>query len=167
MREMRDGGNGMGAQGEALAQQLEAVNNELIGTVEGLSDAQWRATCAPEGWPVGVTAHHLASSHEPVAGLVLAIATGQQLPPLTMAMIDQGNAQHAQQFANVGKPETVDLLRSAGAKAAGMVRGLSDEQLQQSAPVLGGPPQTAQQVAENILIGHPRQHLASIRGALA
>jgi uncharacterized damage-inducible protein DinB len=157
----------MATQAEALAQQLEAVNNELIGTVEGLSDAQWRATCAPEGWTVGVTAHHLASSHEPVAGLVMAVATGQQLPGITPEMIDAGNAQHAQQFANVGKQETLDLLRSAGPKAVGMVRGLSDEQLQRSAQLFPGTQFTAAQIAENILVGHPRQHLQSIRDAIA
>ena len=157
----------MGAQSEALAQQVQTACDEFAAAIEGLSEQQWRATCAPEGWTVGVTAHHIGASYEPVAGLVMAVATGQQLPGITPEMIDQGNAQHAQQFANAGKQETVDLVRSGGAKAAGMVRGLSDEQLQRSAPLFPGTQFTAAQIAETILIGHPRQHLESIRGALA
>jgi len=157
----------MGAQAEALAQQVQATCDEFASTIAGLTEAQWRATCAPEGWPVGVTAHHIGASYEPVAGVMMAVATGQQLPGLTPEMIDAGNAQHAQQFANVGKQETVELVRTAGAKAAGMLRGLSDEQLQNSAPLFPGTMFTAAQVAENILIGHPRQHMQSIKDALA
>lgn len=155
----------MSDRARALADRFEQVNNEVIRAVESFSDAQWRATCTGETWSVGVTAHHLAGAHQAIAGVAQAIGTGQELPLITMEMIDQGNAQHAKDFANCTKQETLDLLRSGGAAAAGMVRGLSDEQLDRSAPLMGGPLMTAEQVIENILIGHTQQHFNSIQAA--
>lgn len=155
----------MGARTEALAAQFETVNGELIDTVGTLSDAQWHKVCESEGWTVGVTAHHVATGLNPIMGLVQLIATDQPLPPLTPEMINQGNAQHAQQSANCTKEETVELLRSGGAASAAMVRGLNDDQLERSAAVFGNP-MTAERAIEGILIGHPKQHLESIRKAV-
>lgn len=153
---------------EDLAKRLEQVNQEAIKMVEGCSDAQWRALCAPEKWSVNVAAHHIAGGHEPIAGFVLGIATGQPLPPITEEMFDQRNAEHAKQFANCSKQETLALLRSGGAKAATIVRGLSDAQLDRTATsaAMGPEPRSAQWVAENVLIGHAQGHLESIRAAI-
>jgi uncharacterized damage-inducible protein DinB len=155
----------MGARGEALAQQFEQTNQAVIDTVQSASDAKWKASCQAEGWSAGVTAHHIAGSHEAIAGLVQAAANGQPLPPITPEMLNQGNAQHAQQFANCTKQETLELLRSKGAAAASMLRGLSDEQLDRKGTLFGGE-MTAQQIAENVLIGHPQGHLQSIKAAI-
>src|SRR5438874_3198082 len=117
----------MGARAEQLATQLEAVNADVIATVEGCPDAQWRtAKTGPEGWPVNVVAHHVGDGHGGISGLVQMIASGQQPPPLTMEMINQGNAKHAQDFANCDKAEALRLLREGGAAAVAAVRGLSD-----------------------------------------
>src|SRR5262245_66491611 len=97
-----------------LAQQLEQANHALIATVEGLSDAQWRAKTPGDGRSVGVVAHHVAVSHKSVAGLVGAIAHGQPVPKITMEMIHEGNATHAAQHANCTKAETLALLRQNG-----------------------------------------------------
>jgi hypothetical protein len=155
----------MGARGEQLAAQLEQANNDVIATIQGLSDEQWKAVTSEEGWSVGVLAHHIATSHEGISGLVQALGNGAPVPPITMDMINAGNAQHAQQFASVSKDETLDLLRTGGAKAVGVLRGLSDEQFDRSGQLLGGTV-TCQQITENILINHPRSHLQSIKKAL-
>ena len=158
----------MSGRGAKLAQQFEAANDELIKAVDGCSDEQWRATCAGEQWSVAVTAHHVAVSHEGIAGFIQAIANGQPVPPLTGEMLEQGNAEHARQYANCTKNETVELLRRNGKAAASMLRGLSDEQLERGAeiPLVGGRRMTASEMAEMVLIGHPRSHLESIRAAL-
>jgi hypothetical protein len=156
----------MGARGEQLAAQLEQANNDVIATIEALTDEQWKAVTEEEGWSVGVLAHHVAASHEGLGGLVQALAHGQPIPPLTMDMINAGNAQHAQQFANVSKAETLELLRGGGAKAVAVLRGLSDEQFDRSGQLLGGTV-TCQQITENILINHPRSHLKSIKKAIS
>jgi Mycothiol maleylpyruvate isomerase N-terminal domain len=98
-----------------LAQQLEQANQSLIATVEGLSDTQWRAKTPGDGRSVGVVAHHVATSHKSVAGLVGAIAHGHAVPTITMEMVHEGNAAHATQHANCTKAETLALLRQNGA----------------------------------------------------
>ena len=158
----------MSGRAEELARRFEQANGELIKAVESCSDEQWRKTCSGEQWSVGVTAHHVAVSYGPIAGLVQALATGQRVPPLTSDMLDAGNAEHARQFAGCTKRETVDLLRGGGQAAASTVRGLSDEQLDNGAelPLMGGQRVSAGRIVEMGLIGHPTSHLESIRAAL-
>jgi len=148
-----------------LAQQLEQANHELVTTIEGLSDAQWRAATPDDGRSVGVVAHHVAASHKTVAGHVSAIAHGQAVPHITMDMIHAGNAEHAKQFAHCTKAETLALLRQNGAAAVATVRALGDAELDRSVTLPMGP-MTAAQVVERILIGHAQGHHASIRQAL-
>ena len=99
----------MGARSEALAKAYEAKVDELTAAIENCSDADWKKTTAAEKWAVGVMAHHVAGSHEGISGLIKAMASGQQMPAITMAMIDEGNAKHAKDFANVTKAETLAL----------------------------------------------------------
>ena len=60
----------MGAKSEVLAKQFEAKAQEAVAVLEKLSDADWKKVTEAEHWTVGVTAHHLASALEPVAGIV-------------------------------------------------------------------------------------------------
>ena len=156
----------MGQRSQALAERFEQANREMIAGVEKCSDAQWKTKTSGETWSVGVVAHHVAQGHETIAGLVQKIGTGQPLPGLTMDLIHQMNAEHAKQHANCTQDETLGLLRKNAATAAGIVRGLSDEQLDRSAPVLGGAPMTAEQMIERVLIGHVNEHHGSIRAAV-
>jgi hypothetical protein len=157
----------MGARAEALAERFEAINREFIATVEAASPEDWGRTCQAEDWSVGVTAHHIGVSSGAVAGFVQAIATGQEVPPITKEMIDEGNAQHAVEYATCTKEETLELLRRGGEQAASILRGLSDEQLDRTAVLaaMGGAEVSAQQMTEMVLIGHAENHLQSIRSA--
>jgi hypothetical protein len=155
----------MSERARSLAQQLEQANHELAATIEGLSDAQWRAKTPDDGRSVGVVAHHVATSHKTVAGLVSAIAHGQTVPPITMEMIHEGNATHAAQFAHCTKAETLALLRQNGAAAVATVRALGDAELDRSVTFPMGA-MTAAQVVERVLVGHAQGHHASIRKAL-
>lgn len=159
----------MSERAEALANQLAQVTAELAAAVEGCSDETWKKTCSAEGWSIGVTAHHAASSYGPVFGLAQAVATGVEVPPITMEMIDAGNAQHAIEYANCTKEDVLAILRTDAPGIIEGVRGLSDEQLDCSAALAmtGGAPMSAQQIVEGILINHPREHLESIRSAQA
>jgi len=153
----------MGTIGESIATHFEQANADVIAAVEGMGDAQWRARSQNEQWPVGVVAHHVAVSHTGIADVVKAIAGGQQLPPFTQEMVDQGNAQHAREHASCTREETLALLRENG-RTAEAVRAIPDEGFARTAPLLGRD-MSAQQAAEMILIGHPRSHLASIQAA--
>ena len=89
----------MAERAEALAAKFEQANNAVISMVEQVSDDQWKANCEEEGWPVGVTAHHIGSGYTPITGLIQALASGADFPALTTEQIDQGNADHASNFA--------------------------------------------------------------------
>jgi hypothetical protein len=154
----------MGAKAEELARKFEAKAREATETLEKLSDADWKKVTAAEKWPVGVTAHHVAGGHEPIAGIAKTIASGASIPNFTMAMLDEMNAKHAREFAGCTRAETLALHEKGVAAAAAVVRGLSDEQLARSGTVLTGmPPMTAEQVITAILISHIDDHYGSIR----
>jgi DinB family protein len=158
----------MAERAEAIAGKFDQRRSELNKVVEGLSDADWKKVTSAEKWPVGVVAHHLAMAYGSVADLVRVIAKGQAVPPRTMDMVHENNAKHAKEHANTGKAETLALLKSNGAKAAGIIRGLSDADLDRSATVVTGmPPFTATQVIERILINHTDEHMGSIKAAIS
>jgi len=157
----------MSQRAQELVQRFEAANNAMIRYIEGCSEEDLNQVTSGEEWSVRVAAHHIAASHEPVAGLAYLVATGSELPALSMEMFHQMNAKHAADYATVSKADVLAALAQGGAKAAGMVGGFSDEQLDRSAHMAAfGAPMSAQQVVENILIGHITHHLDSIKAAV-
>jgi hypothetical protein len=89
------------------------------------------------------------------------------MPGLTMDMINANNAKHAKDQANVTKAAALAVLKTNSEKASGLVRGLSDAELDRSASVLAGMPSvTAAQAIEGILINHVHEHLGSIRATI-
>jgi hypothetical protein len=149
---------------EALAGQFEAKVREAEATLSRLSDGDWKKVTAGEKWSVGVTAHHLAGSLQPISGMITAVANGQRLEPFSMASLDAMNAQHARDFASCTRAETVELLRSGAKLAAGTLRGLSDEQLARKGHViLEAPPMSAEELAQAALLRHIDEHFGSIR----
>jgi len=154
----------MGARAEALAKRFEDSSQALTDTVTRLSEADWKKPTSVEKWSVGVVAHHVAQGHASIGNLVRLIATGRTPPTLTRKMIDQVNAEHARDFAGCTRSEMLELHRRNVALAAGIVRGLSDAELDRTASVLvGAPAMSAQQAIERILINHVNDHLASIK----
>jgi uncharacterized protein (TIGR03083 family) len=157
----------MSARADALAKQFEAKAAEMTETIEKLTEADWKKVTSAEKWSVGVTAHHVAGAHEPIAGIVKTVAAGQSMPNFTVAMLDEMNAKHAQEFASCTRAETLALHRKGVAGALAVVRGLSDAELDKSGTVLAGmPAMTTQQIIENILINHVNEHLSSIRATV-
>ena len=154
----------MGAKSEALATQFEAKARDAMATLEQLSEADWKKVTAAEQWPVGVTAHHLAGALEPISGMIKAIVAGQPLGNFTGDLLDEMNAQHARDYANCTKAETIELHRKGVAAAAATIRGLSDDQLAKSGTVFTGmPPMTAEQLIISGLLDHTDEHFGSIR----
>jgi len=154
----------MSARAQELARQLDEANAELARAIEACSDAVWTSTCPEEGWAVGVTAHHVAVAHAQVAGLVQLIANGQALPPLTVDMLNQGNAEHARASAGCTRAETLALLRENGPAASRAIAALSDEQLDRTAEMFMGL-MSAQALIEGAMIHHALGHLASMSAA--
>ena len=154
----------MGAKAEALAQQFETKAGEATRLLEGLSDADWKKVTEAEKWSVGVTAHHVAGSHQPISDLIKTVAAGQSVPNFTLDMLHAMNAKHAQEHADCTRVETIELHEKGAAIAAAIVRAVSDDQLANSGTVItGAPAMTAEQVITAILINHLDDHFGSIR----
>jgi DinB superfamily len=157
----------MGARGEALAKQFETKANETTAAIERLSDADWNKVTAAEKWSVGVVAHHIASSHEGLSGLVKMLADGKPGPNFPMEVIHAGNAKHAREFANVSKADTLALHKKNAAAASATLRSIADTEFDRSGAVLNGrPPMSAGQLAGGLLCGHMDEHLGSIRATV-
>ena len=158
----------MAHRAEALASQFEAKAAEATAVLERLSDADWKKTTSGEKWSVGVVAHHLAGAHEAIAGIIKAVASGQSMPSLTMDALHEMNAKHSREHAACTKAETLGLHRKGAAAAAGVVRGLSDAELDRGGTVLSGmPAMTVEQIVGGILVRHIDEHLGSIRTTVA
>jgi hypothetical protein len=151
-----------------LADQLANVTHDFVQVVESCTPEQWARTTSSEEWPVGVVAHHAAVSYPQFVQLVQALAAGvQDIPLISAEQLHAGNAKHAREFANVGKSETLDLLRSSGDTLVQQIGALSDEQLDITTGIFFGGEMSLRQVIERIVIGHPVSHLESIRTTLA
>jgi len=154
----------MAGKAEALAKQFETKVQEATGVLDRLSDADWKKTTSSEKWTVGVVAHHMAGSHEGIAGIIKAVAAGQSMGNFNMQMLHDMNAKHAQEHAAATKAETIALHKKNAAAAAAVVRGLSDDELAKSGKVLAeAPPMSAEQIVTGILINHIDDHFGSIR----
>jgi hypothetical protein len=158
-----------GTRAQIYAERIEETNAALIALLEGCSSADWTAVGPHDARSVGVLAHHVASAYPFAAGLVTTLASGQPLPAVTMQMVHQLNAQQAAQYADYAKGETIDLLRTNGAAAATAIAELGDGQLERTSALalVGGHTVSADQVIEMLVLGHLREHLVSIRAALA
>lgn len=153
---------------EQFATQFKAVNDELIETVTGCTDEQWRRPTTEEGWSVGVVAHHIGVSQQAFSQMVGKLASGESVTPnISLDSLHKSNAQHARDFADVGKPETLDILQTSGTAITQQLRGLDDEQLDRTAGVFGGQELTVAQVVELVVIGHAGAHLASMRDTIS
>jgi uncharacterized protein (TIGR03083 family) len=154
----------MGVKAETLAKQFEAKAAEATRVLESLTDADWTKVTEAEKWSVGVTAHHVAITHETVANIITTVAAGQLVPNFTFDMLHATNAKHAQDYANCTRAETLELHTKGMATAAAVVRALGDDQLGKSGTVItGAPAMTAEQVITDVLIHHIDDHFGSIR----
>ena len=157
----------MGAKGEALARQFEAKAQEAGAYIEKLGDADLKRVKEAEKWTVAATAHHLFSAYDRVPDIAKGLAAGQSPANFSTKVLDQMNAQHAKDFAACGKADVMALHRTASAKAASVIRGLSDEQLGKSGVIFqDAPPFTVEQLVTRALIAHTDEHMGSIRSTV-
>jgi hypothetical protein len=141
--------------GEELAGRFEEANAEIVSFAESCTHDQWCTLVPGEEWPVGVLMHHVAQGHELVAGWVRTVVDGGDVTA-TADGVDESNARHARDCANVGVAETAAFFRS-----------LDDGQLGRSGAF--GPAQGASFTAEELAGAaerHVHSHLASARAAL-
>ena len=147
-----------------LAERFRVFNNEVISLVENCSEENWRKACSGEKWTVAVVAHHLAADHYGALDLAKMIVAGEPLPQLSMEIIDQMNARHAQEHVDCTKSEVLSILRRQGSAVVDYVGGLSETDLDKTGhlALVGGDIST-QQFIEKIMINSGTEHLASMR----
>jgi len=156
----------MSKRAKELSLRLQAFTDEVVGLVQGCSDADWLKVCK-EDWAVGVTARHIGAGHFEAVGLAKMIASGKQLPELTMPqLIDMAN-EHARRHAGCTRKEVLDMLRQTGAALVDYVAGLSDAELDRTGhmALLGGTVST-QRFLEAVILESSGEHLSSMKAAV-
>lgn len=156
----------MAQRNEALATAFEQVAGRIMTAAEGMSDTAWDAVPAGELRTAGQIAYHMANVYHNISGFIQLAVAGQPLPPLTMESIHALNAEQVAHYADVGRAGTLALLRQYAADTATLLRTLSDAQLDTGTVFLGYP-MTVESLAQNGLVGHTEEHLASIGRAAA
>jgi hypothetical protein len=158
----------MSTRSDALAERIERGAQSLAVFAQTLSEAQWRATVQPDGRPVGVIIHHVASMYPIEIHLATELTRGNPIVGVTWAVVADINAKHAQEHALAGKEEAIELLRRNSRAAADAVRAFTDEELDRAAPVSlnADAPLTAQFFIEDHALRHSWHHLAKISAAL-
>jgi hypothetical protein len=149
-----------------LAAELETANDEAIAFVASCGDGQWTTMVAGEDWTVGVVLHHIALGHQQMIDWLGHLRRGEAIVK-TAAEIDDDNARHAVEFADVSRRQTIEALRSHGAALAQLLGGLQPDELTRAASFGpgNGMAVTAEQLAP-VAARHCLSHLAAARGAL-
>jgi hypothetical protein len=149
-----------------LLSEFDAACAQLRAAIVDTPDASWHTVAPDDGRQVNVIAHHAASSHQPIAEMVLAMVNGHG-PSISMDQIHAGNADHAQRAAQCSRDEALAVHDQGAQHAMGVLQTLTDDQLQIKGQFLvGGRESTVEQSIEFVLIGHPRMHAASIAAAM-
>lgn len=158
----------MSRRANALADRIEQGAGALAAFAEGLSDAEWQTPVPGDGRTIGVIVHHVASSYPVEIELAQTLASGKPITGVTMEAVNEMNAKHAQEYASVGKQETLELLRRNSKAAADAVRAFTDAELDSAAAVSlnADAPLTTQFFIEDHALRHSFHHLARIRAAL-
>jgi hypothetical protein len=157
----------MSKRAELLAERIEQGAGALAAFAQGLSDAQWRTVVPPDGRPVAVIIHHVASVYPIEIHIAKEVAAGKALTGVTWSAVAEMNAKHAHEHSGVSRQDTIDLLRRNSKTAAEAVRAFTDEQLDSAAPVSlnADAPLTAQFLIEDHAVRHSWHHLAKIKAA--
>jgi hypothetical protein len=152
----------------ALADRLEQGARALAAFASALTDAEWQTRVPKGGRKVGVIVHHVATVYPLEIQLAQTLASGKPVEGVTWDAVHEMNAGHAKEHDAVTKEATLDLLRRNSAAAAAAIRALSDEELDQAAPVSlnSDAPLTCQFMLEDHAIRHSYHHLARLREAL-
>jgi hypothetical protein len=151
---------------QELADRFSQLSQEFISIIEGCTDDQLRARCEGEQCTVAALASHVAAVHELAADWIQASASGQPLPPITMGMIDQANAEQFERDVGREKAAVLADLRRNGARTTRLVRGLSDEELDRKTYFrLFDREVSTEELVRRILITDVEGHLPSIRRA--
>jgi hypothetical protein len=152
----------------ALADRLEQGARALAEFASALTEAEWQTRLPHDGRKIGVVVHHVATMYPLEIQLAQMVGRGEPVVDVTWQAVATINAEHAQTNDAVTKDAALHLLQRNSADAAIAIRALTDEELNQAAPVSlnADAPLTCQFVLEDHAVRHSYHHLARIRAAL-
>ncbi len=159
----------MSRRAEALAQRLEQGASDLTALAASLTDDEWELRLPGDGRTAGVVVHHVASMYPLEIQLAQGLAEGQPIAGVSWDAVHEINATHAREYADVTREAAIELVRRNSAAAATAIRGLSDAQLDQAAPIslYSDTTLTCQFFLEDHAVRHSYHHAAAIRRAVA
>jgi hypothetical protein len=160
--------NRVSQRANALADRLEQGAGALDNFASALSDVEWQTHVPKDGRKIGVLVHHVATMYPLEIQLAQGLAAGKPVAGVTWDDVHAINAAHAGEHDAVTKAAALDLLRRNSTAAAAAIRALSDEELDQAAPVSlnSDAPLTCQFMLEDHAVRHSYHHLARMKAAL-
>jgi len=148
-----------------LLPEVEAAVDEAAAMIGALDAARWGRPCEAEGWPVAVTALHIALGLRRQASFIALARDGQA--PFTF----DWEATHAlnARVAARGVPtrETVRReLHKGRSRLLGLLSEMDEAQLRRVGLTYQGHEFDVERIVRRIVLPHMRGHLASIRAAI-
>lgn len=151
----------------SLAERMEQSATRFLQAVEALPDSAWETFLPAEEKTVGALVHHVAWALGAEATAFLTMAQGGGDSGWTQEWLDTTNRQQAGVHARDARETTLPLLRQSAESAATMVRGLSNDELDQRGKHMPGEPEhSVSEWIEICLIAHPLEHLPAIESLL-
>lgn len=168
---MNSSNNNIDQRAQLLADNLLRGTKLLANFASNLTEEEWHSPVDVNGdsRTYGLVIHHVASVYPVEIQLARVIASGNPILDVTVAGINEMNAQHANEFALVEKDETLRLLKNNSEEAAKSIREFSNEQLQNCQPIslYGNAPLTTQFFIEDHAVRHSFHHLSKLKEALS
>lgn len=150
----------------ALIEQVNVVNAEVIRAAEACSDEQWQMGVVEEdGRSVSVVFHHIGIAYPFAISWAGMIAKGEPLPSMTRDELDGFNAHHAQEQASTSQADVVAYLKEVTQETAVSLQAFSDEQLERVGAIAmaGGKEFSGEWIVQMFAIGHAQNHLKVIK----
>jgi len=148
-----------------LAHDVEAAIEDATATIDALDVAAWGQRCEAEGWPVAVTALHIALGLRRQASFIALALRGD--PPFAF----DWEATHAlnARVAARGLPSKAFVrreLHKGRSRLMSQLGGLGEAGLQRLAMTYQEHPFDVERLVRRVVLPHLRGHLASIRAAV-
>ncbi len=102
---------------DALAGRFEAANTAVLTFLEELPEADWLLLIPNEERTVAALAHHVAWGYAVEIEAFHGMAVGGHVDVWARGSLDRINAQHAEEYAECDKEETLDLLRQNASRS--------------------------------------------------
>jgi len=149
----------------SLYAEVEAAIDEATAAIEALGGEAWTRRCAGEGWPVSVTALHIALGLRRQAAFIALAARGEAPFAFDWEATHALNARVAARGAPT-KEIVRRELHKGRARLLGLLDGMGDEGLGRAALTYREHRFDVRDVVRRVVLPHLRGHLASILAAV-